>query len=130
MNFADVWGIKIINTCPHPIRFMREKDCADILVPPCGIVVNAKTERVEIKRGKLIFVVTIHHPNSKGLKFLRNLPLKEDKALVVIGSEIASIAYPGKIKALIPCTSHARRPKQHRAYRHDRFKIIVIREVS
>jgi hypothetical protein len=113
-----VWGIKILNTTPHPIIFMNEGKLHE--VQPCGFLLNAEpvNEYVRNEGGAEIFR-TVFHPTSEGVEFLEQIP--DD--VIVVGSALAAQAYPGKVKMLVPCRGVARVPINQKRMRHDKFSI-------
>ena len=123
MKYEDVWGTKIVNTTTHSITFKRDGNYAMTTIPPSGTVLNAVPFTEQIKVGKVTIIGTSYEGNHPGHKFLSDLP--PDNSIIVVGSIIAALAYPGKVKALIAWQGYKRLPPHERVYIHNKFRVFL-----
>jgi len=125
MDYTDVWGVRVVNTTLHDITF-RRSGIEDFLqtVPPSGTVINAVpfTDTIEVANGVSI-VRTKYEGNPDGFKFLKDIPM--DSSIIIIGSIIAALAYPGKVKSLIAWKGYKQLPPHERVYVYNKFRVFI-----
>lgn len=105
MTTAIVDGVEIVNTTPHEITFGVIKEGGEvepINVPPCGILINAKTTSNTVKiEGGVEYVKTVFEGNAEGEALINEIKTVHPHT-VIVGSIIAAQAYPGKVFGMCP----------------------------
>lgn len=122
-------GVTIYNVTAHNLNFWckDEKGKQCIIVVPSDAVVNAYYVNEKVFSGATYDLVTVQFkPLSECEEILDKFYAESPEALVV-GSNIAAQAYPGRVLAPVPCRksdrSGTRLPNDQRLVRPDRFTI-------
>jgi hypothetical protein len=124
-------GITYVNTTPHEIRLVWP-DGEEFVVPPSGVVINAKVrEQVRTRamwhqnsnqHNRITFVRTKFTKEKESLEKLAEIE-KQYPGAIVIGSIIAAQAYPGRIVAMTPAPGFERVPPAEKRMRADKFTV-------
>ena len=113
--------MKIINVTPHSIRFQDAENNV-YEVEPSGVVISAKPEEVPagIHESGAELVKTSFVPTPEAEESLAKLE-KENPGALIVGSIIASQAFPGRIVALVPVAGFERVHPAEKRMRDDKF---------
>ena len=125
-------GLTLVNTVPHDLNF-RDVDGTEIVIPtsvPKGektgkLVVNAKLVETPVA-GSDIFVTMKPTPDPAGLAVIAAIDdyaAKTGERVVIIGSQLAVSAYPGKMAGMVPVPGLERVPPAEKRMRCDKFTI-------
>lgn len=116
---------EIINTTPHSITFQSPQGLVYV-VDPCGTLINAKADEVEVGQHRtqsgVTLVQTKFTADPVSSDALSKLEIEHPDAIVV-GSIIAAQAYPGRVFALVPVEGYERVPPDQKRMRDDRFTV-------
>lgn len=122
-------GVCVLNTTPHPVT-MQDVD-GELITVPTSILVNA---RVEEKQVNDLFVESVFIGTPEGKEVIRDIEgtYRETGCpdrLVIVGSIIASQAYPGKVAGMCPVPGYERVAPSEKRMRCDKFTIFTAKEV-
>jgi hypothetical protein len=125
--YREKYGVRYINTTPHPIRF-RDSE-GDWELPPSGILINARPVEEQVPSphpqfAGLIFVQTRFVGDPESEKALTRLE-REYGPCLIIGSIIAAQAYPGRVAAMTPVPGYERVPVQEKRMHPLKFTIFA-----
>jgi hypothetical protein len=114
---------RIINTTPHACTF-QGADGSVYEVPPCGILVNARTveEKSGVGPGGVELVKTRFVADPASEQDLAALEAKNPGSIIV-GSIIAAQAFPGRVLAMVPAPGFERVPPAEKRMRDDKFTV-------
>ena len=109
---------------PHCESCELRKEAQPIIVPPCGILINARA--VEVDAGshpsgvKLVKTSFVPDPSSANAlaKIEKNYP-----GAIVIGSVIAAQAFPGRVVAMCPAPGYERVAPDQKRMLPDKFTV-------
>lgn len=94
-------GIAIFNATPHNLNFWNPKT-RDVTVAKSDMTINTRpVETVQEKWNGAEFVTVEYYPDDNGLdliKFIR----EEYPGVLIVGSVLSAMAYPGEVVASIP----------------------------
>ena len=104
-------GVKVLNTTPHPITFKTPAEVI-VTIPPCGFVLNANIIETPVKGPieGVDFVTASFVPNKAGSNFIDEVP----NDVLIVGSLMASQAYPERVVSLVPHDGKHRRSELKR----------------
>lgn len=114
-------NVAIINTTPHSVT-IQDTDGTPITVPS-SIILNAKAEEKQVSD---LFVKTVFVPTEEGKTIISEIK-KAFKSqigtgtLVIVGSMIATQAYPEDIVAMTPVPGYERVKPADKRMRCDKF---------
>jgi hypothetical protein len=124
-------GVRVLNCTKHALNF-QEADGSVVVVEPSGFTVDATVSEAKSRHRSNYFGVDIVMPTytsdvntEERLDELQVslMRVKTDKPMpvILIGSQIAAQAYPGRIAALIPVTGFERAQWDQKRMRIDKF---------
>ena len=122
-------GVCVLNATPHPLT-MQDTN-GDLVTVPTSVLINAKAEEKAVND---LFVTTVFVGTPEGKEIIRDIEgtYREtgcaDK-LVIVGSIIASQAYPGKVVGLCPVPGFERVTPSEKRMRCDKFTVFTENEV-
>lgn len=112
-------GRTYINTTPHPIVLCYNSE--EILVPPSGILINARIEEVPAwEKDGVELVHTRFIPEASSSNSLAELERAFPRGFI-LGSIIAAQAFPSRVLALVPVPGFERVPIAEKKMRADKF---------
>lgn len=118
-------GTVIFNATPHPLNFYDLKEEKVTLARPDAVINTRPVEQVEGEWNEVTFVKVTYSPEEKGLKLIDNIRL-EYPDIIIVGSVLAAMAYPGEVVASIPLKGSSDRLRSKTSSRRvcsDRFTI-------
>lgn len=118
-------GVCVLNTTPHPLTIQDMN--GELVIVPTSILINAKAEEKQVDD---LFVKTVFVGTPEGKETIRDIEgtYRETGCtgrLVIVGSIIASQAYPGKIVGLCPVPGYERVAPSEKRMRCDKFTIFT-----
>ncbi|RDV83929.1 hypothetical protein [Ammonifex thiophilus] len=121
-------GTVYVNTTPHEIFFLNPDGGEEpVVLPPSGLVVNARTEELVVDReGEITFVRTGFFGDAETKKLLADVNaafFEDGKKPIIIGSIIAAQAYPGTVVALCPAPGFERVPPTEKRMLLNKFTV-------
>jgi len=94
-------GVVIFNATPHPLNFWDQIEKEVTIAEPDIIINTRPVETVVERRGGVEFVTVSYLPEDNGLDLVRFVRAEHPDVLIV-GSVLAAMAYPGEVVASIP----------------------------
>jgi hypothetical protein len=94
-------GITIFNATPHKLNFY-DPITEEVTVAKPDITINTKPVETVVKHWQgAKFVTVAYKPERNGGSLIKNI-LKSNPEMVIVGSVLAAMAYPGEVVASIP----------------------------
>lgn len=122
-------GVCVLNTTPHPLT-MQDTN-GELVTVPTTVLINAKAEEKAVND---LFVTTVFVGTPEGKEIIRDIERTYRETgctdrLVIVGSIIASQAYPGKIVGMCPVPGYERVAPSEKRMRCDKFTVFTAKEV-
>lgn len=122
IKVVEIKGRYYVNTTPHVV-YIRDEDGVDHTVPPCGILINARSvEEVVGTRDGVTLVRTQFVADEESTSLLDEIERLYPGAFV-LGSIIAAQAFPGRVLAMVPVPGFERVPPDQKRMRADKFTV-------
>ena len=114
----------IFNATPHPLNFWDSETAKVTVARPDTVINTRPVESIEGCWNGIDFVNVTYNPEEKGLKLIDSIRL-EYPDIIIVGSVLAAMAYPGEIVASIPIKGKDRLRSKTSSRRvcQDRFTI-------
>lgn len=110
---------QIINVTGHVLDFWNQ-DGSQFAVEPCNTVISAGFREENIQRNGALHIISTPVATEEGNRLLLDLEGQYPGAIIV-GSEIAAKAYPGRVASTIPAPGM--RNGGRKLARADKFRI-------
>ncbi len=91
----------IFNATPHPLNFWDMSTNKVIVARPDSVINTRPVEHVVERWKGVEFVNVIYNPEEKGLNLIDSIR-REYKDIIIVGSVLAAMAYPGEVVASVP----------------------------
>ena len=115
----------IFNATPHSLNFWDFKEGRVISARPDSVINTRPVEEVVERWKGVEFVKVFYNPEDKGLKLIESIR-KEYPDIIIVGSVLAAMAYPGEVVASIPLKGSSDRLRSNTSSRRvclDRFTV-------
>jgi len=120
LTCAEINGVKLCSTAPHPVTF-GDENCIFGDVPPSGMAVSAKpTASPAGEFGGASLQTLSFKGDPKYYAILEGL---KKKGIVAFGSVIAMTAYPGLVYGLVPVEGFERVSLKYKRAQANLFNI-------
>lgn len=113
--------VTVVNCTPHPIRF---KDITGEIVNINNdpeYLINARVEEETVEEDGVIFSRPTFVPTPEGTAIIDRIRQEIPDGCVIIGSIIATQAYPGQVCGMTPIPGHERVAPAEKLMRVDKF---------